>query len=242
MKTRRQYINRLLDYRLIVRSGIKAAVRELDRLNKRITLLEAREEHDRIFKTKRLNQNLKDRLFNYQLFTKTTAMDFEPNSSTCLAKYALGIGGEFGEVKEKVKKYLRGDFSNSEFRKIITPELGDVYWYLGINHSLYGIILECDSVRPNNDVGASSNLDIALKTLKLDRLSGTLSGAIHDYLKDKNEVNLDTLLAVLREFTTEFTNFVFALTISPFEVLDLNEKKLKSRLARNKIQGSGDNR
>lgn len=41
---------------------------------------------------------------------------------------ALGLGGEAGEVLEKVKKAFRdGSFDNEQMAK----ELGDVYWYLG---------------------------------------------------------------------------------------------------------------
>lgn len=45
-----------------------------------------------------------------------------------LSYLALGLGGETGEVLEKVKKLIRGDgvFEPAEVAK----ELGDVLWYL----------------------------------------------------------------------------------------------------------------
>lgn len=49
-----------------------------------------------------------------------------------LARIALGILGEAGEIAEKVKKYLRGDISKDELRELVAPEIGDQQWYLNI--------------------------------------------------------------------------------------------------------------
>ena len=45
---------------------------------------------------------------------------------------ALGLAGETGEVCEKIKKYLRGDYTLSDEEKIdeLEKEIGDVLWYL----------------------------------------------------------------------------------------------------------------
>jgi NTP pyrophosphatase (non-canonical NTP hydrolase) len=45
---------------------------------------------------------------------------------------ALGLAGESGEVCEKIKKYLRGDYNLSDEKQIegLEKEIGDVLWYL----------------------------------------------------------------------------------------------------------------
>lgn len=45
--------------------------------------------------------------------------------------YILGIGGEAGELLEKVKKLFRdkNGVIDDEFLELITKELGDIQWY-----------------------------------------------------------------------------------------------------------------
>ena len=49
-----------------------------------------------------------------------------------LARMALGLAGESGEVAEKIKKVLRDNNGkiSAEVRKELCHELGDVMWYL----------------------------------------------------------------------------------------------------------------
>ena len=60
-----------------------------------------------------------------------------------LMAYILGLGGESGEVLEKVKKIVRdkGGVLTAEDKEKIVKELGDVLWYIaviadGLNYDL----------------------------------------------------------------------------------------------------------
>lgn len=63
----------------------------------------------------------------YQEFTRTTAV--YPKHSA-VAYLGLGLAGEAGEVADKVKKVLRGDFTFEASLSSIVAELGDVLWYI----------------------------------------------------------------------------------------------------------------
>lgn len=52
------------------------------------------------------------------------------NNDLLIARLALGIAGEAGEIAEKVKKYLRGDIDLNILKAEITKEVGDELWYL----------------------------------------------------------------------------------------------------------------
>lgn len=58
---------------------------------------------------------------------------------------SLGLGGEAGEVLDKVKKVLRdnnSDFSDADRRHAIAEELGDCCWYLAVLAHDLGYTLE----------------------------------------------------------------------------------------------------
>jgi len=42
---------------------------------------------------------------------------------------ALGLVGEAGEIANKVKKVLRGDYDKDTLRNMLRGEIGDVLWY-----------------------------------------------------------------------------------------------------------------
>lgn len=78
---------------------------------------------------------------------------------------ALGLGGESGEVLEKVKKLIRdsNDEVTSEFRVALTAEMGDVLWYLASLAADIGVDL--------NEV-AKCNLEKLASRVKRDVLHG----------------------------------------------------------------------
>jgi NTP pyrophosphatase (non-canonical NTP hydrolase) len=78
----------------------------------------------------------------YQILSRKTAI--YPNKGRNLSYPALGLCGESGEVAEKVKKLLRDKKGklDSEAKKEIVKELGDVLWYLSALSSELKINLE----------------------------------------------------------------------------------------------------
>jgi len=66
----------------------------------------------------------------YQQKAQVTAL--YPNVGNNIYYPALGLGGETGEVLNKIKKVMR-DHDNQvsdELREILKSELGDVLWYV----------------------------------------------------------------------------------------------------------------
>lgn len=68
-------------------------------------------------------------------------MDIRDYQKTCLNTWQgeerlvrafLGISGEAGELSERIKKHLRGDYDFEELRKRSSKELGDVLYYLAV--------------------------------------------------------------------------------------------------------------
>lgn len=67
---------------------------------------------------------------DYEKLAMESAM--YPNRGSNLYYPALGLGGEAGEVLEKIKKLMRDKegLVDDEFRQALKKELGDVAWYL----------------------------------------------------------------------------------------------------------------
>lgn len=72
------------------------------------------------------------------------------NKKLLVARLALGICGESGEIAEKVKKYLRGDYPLKDLKKKISKEAGDKLWYLSEFLSIFNIKLS-DVAQQNLD-------------------------------------------------------------------------------------------
>lgn len=101
---------------------------------------------------------------SYQDSAAATAV--YPQVGKNIAYPALGLGGEAGEVQNKVKKVLRDDGGvlTPDKRDAIADEIGDVLWYAAVLAREIGASLE----------------DIALRNIeKLKRraASGTLQGS-----------------------------------------------------------------
>ncbi len=59
-----------------------------------------------------------------------------------LIRSFLGIAGEAGELSERVKKYLRGDYGIEELRERSFKELGDVLYYVAVTAHELGLNLD----------------------------------------------------------------------------------------------------
>lgn len=88
--------------------------------------------------------------FTYQEKASTTAL--YPNVGQNPYYPALGLGGEVGEVLNKVKKIMRDNDGEvtDELREVLKSELGDVMWYLAALAS---------ELKINLDDVAQSNID-----------------------------------------------------------------------------------
>lgn len=75
----------------------------------------------------------------------------------------LGLVGEAGEIANKVKKVLRGDYPEDAIREQIVDELGDVLWYVAMLARHFGVDM--------SDV-AGRNLD----KLQARLVNGTIRG------------------------------------------------------------------
>ena len=99
----------------------------------------------------------------YQKQARKTAI--YPNKGNNFIYPVLGLGGEVGEVTEKIKKVLRdkNGIINNEDKDLIKKELGDVLWYL----ANLGAELDIDL----NDV-AETNLKKLLSRQERNQLHG----------------------------------------------------------------------
>jgi len=79
-----------------------------------------------------MQRNPPEQRYTFDLYQKDVSQfaiypDANTGSNTELSYLALGLGGESGEVLEKVKKLIRdGVFEPEDVAK----ELGDVLWYI----------------------------------------------------------------------------------------------------------------
>jgi len=70
----------------------------------------------------------------YQIATRETDLGTgeRHNISPTWLYYVLGVGGETGELLEKIKKHFRDDYGvmTEEKKKEIIKEMGDIQWYI----------------------------------------------------------------------------------------------------------------
>lgn len=79
---------------------------------------------------------------DYQQLARSVAL--YPRVESNLYYPALGLGGEAGEVLNKIKKVMRdhADIVSDEMREDLKNELGDVLWYVAALASELGLNLD----------------------------------------------------------------------------------------------------
>lgn len=75
----------------------------------------------------------------YQTLAVRTANRTTGDQAELLTNWALGIGGESGEVLEHVKKYAF--HGNALDRDALAKELGDLLWYIAVMADDLGVML-----------------------------------------------------------------------------------------------------
>jgi NTP pyrophosphatase (non-canonical NTP hydrolase) len=91
--------------------------------------------------------------------------DYPQNTTKEVLSYlGMGLAGESGEIANKLKKYLRGDFNLDEDRKRdLALEIGDCLWYLSeISHAI--------------DYSFSEIAEMNIEKLSLRKLKNTIKG------------------------------------------------------------------
>ena len=90
--------------------------------------------------------------FNEYLKLAKRTMKAEGNTHDLLiARMALGVSGEAGEIAEKVKKYMRKDKNFMETREVVSKEIGDTLWYLAMLCTFeYGFNLDFNMIAEEN--------------------------------------------------------------------------------------------
>lgn len=161
----------------------------------------------------------------YQEFTRTTA---QYPSSLAIAYTRLGFLGELGEVANKYKKVLRGDYELDAVKDKLIDENADLCWYY-VRHldeldyrASWGFKqVECDKT-PYTVLNTIESI--------INEISSTFNRV--PFEGDHLLQNVGVLLNLL----------CLKLDTTLVDVLVLNRAKLQDRLERNVIKGSGDNR
>jgi len=154
----------------------------------------------------------------------------------------LGLGGECGEVLEKVKKLIRDDtrFTNEDIAK----ELGDILFYSVATANLFNFGTPLyEEARGDTSIKDTLVMDTALMFSTAGKVLGVLPQLI---TWDDDEDLAEDLVHKLQECIGELILWIiqvarhFDMTMQ--DIIDINVDKLDGREQRGTIRGSGDER
>lgn len=136
----------------------------------------------------------------------------------------LGIIGEFGEVCDVVKKFIRGDFKKDEFKSKIKKEIGDLTWYL-VTYAHDEGILTYDFPKPKDS-------RILKNIMKMEELKGRLAKS-----NNKREK-----AAIVKNLIGKTTDLAWCFGFTMEDICKKNIEKTFGRAQRGVILGSGNDR
>ena len=196
-------------------------------------------------------KNIYKKLEKYQIEALKTAQYIDFGRNDIYPK--LGLAGEVGELCNKIKKILRGDYNEynqfnpelhlveffhnyltDKFKQDLKKEIGDIFWYLSV--LMYELRVTFKEI---NEYPKYNYLPVELykEDLYESCLSLIQQTANITYMF-QNNVKPDNIDGVIKELL--FISGCFDLKIN--DILQTNVNKLQKRQKKNKIKGSGDNR
>jgi hypothetical protein len=192
----------------------------------------------------------------YQSFTLTTALykGSGQGSSEAVVYVAFGLGGEGGELAEKIALVAPSTLHQHDD---ILGELGDVFYYFARTCAEVGLVFSeilgnfDDTAEEKPETGDTRpyTLKVYLFTLYYMGKMGRILERIKKKLRERGGfVGLDELKTSevfkldLVSAAVELRRLTHLLGFRIIDVLAANEKKLQSRKDRGKLHGEGDRR
>ncbi len=167
---------------------------------------------------------------------KTAMFDNLPNGFPPMAYCALALGGETGELLEKLT-LLRTHVTANTFETI--REAGDVLWYLAALAHVSGYQLSTVFA----DEGTTRKLlDATDIPVRVGRVQELVKKIYRDDYGVPTPERRDALLGAMRDVGRALVDTCGRHAITLQDVMDANIAKLRDRRSRGVLQGSGDNR
>lgn len=168
---------------------------------------------------------------------KTAMFDNLPNGFPPMAYCALALGGETGELLEKIA-LVRGNVTINTFE--VTREAGDVLWYLAALAHVAGYQLSEVFAETNPDT--RKILDATDIPIRVGRVQEVVKKIFRDDLGAPAPERRAILLTAMNDVGRALVDTCARHAITLQNVMDGNIAKLRDRRARGVLQGSGDNR
>jgi len=173
----------------------------------------------------------------YAIETNTTAQ--YPTGEDGILYLQLGLVGEIGEVLNKLKKVIRGDYKLLEPQKNeIADELGDVMWYaaqLAIQYKLKLSRIVANDIKVFERSISAKPAFLYKYAIRMNFIASQFANTAQSGVMIV-DYKINALAAII-----QLVAGISSIIEVPMEkILENNLKKLKKRLKANKIKGTGD--